>query len=65
MGFESSEIDTFLWAWKAGMTPSAIDEIDIVGESLGDVKKHFKRPRVIPYTAIKDWYGPPCNTPSA
>ena len=40
MGFESNEIDTFLWAWKAGMKPSKIDDIEIVGEKLDDVKKH-------------------------
>lgn len=60
MGFESTEIDTFQWAWKAGMLPSNIDNIQVVGEKIEAVQQKFKRPRVIPYTMIADWYGPPC-----
>jgi len=60
MGFDTDEIDTFLWAWKAGMKPSNIDDIEIVGKRLGDVRRQFEKPRVIPYTDI-DWYGPPCE----
>jgi uncharacterized protein (DUF362 family) len=61
MGFKSSEIDTFLWAWKAGMKHSTIDDIEIVGDKLSEVRKQFERPRVVPYTMIKDWYRPPCK----
>ncbi len=61
MGFDTSEIDTFAWAWKAGMKPSKIDDIEIVGEKLEDVKRPFKKPNVVPYTELYDWYGPPCR----
>jgi len=61
MGFETNEIDTFLWAWKAGMKPTKIDDIEIVGEKLLDVRKQFKKPWVVPYTMLNDWYGPPCK----
>jgi len=61
MGFEPNEIDTFNWAWKAGLTPSSIDNIEVVGKKIGAVRKKFKRPRVIPYSLIADWYGPPCG----
>jgi uncharacterized protein (DUF362 family) len=60
MGFEPIEIDTFQWAWKAGMHPSNIDDIQIVGEKVEAVQQKFKRPQVVPYTMIADWYGPPC-----
>lgn len=61
MGFEPSEIDTFKWAWKAGMTPSTINDIEIVGEKIETVQQKFKRPRVYPYTMMANWYGPPCG----
>ena len=61
MGFEPIEIDTFKWAWKAGMNPSNINEIQIVGEKIEKVRQQFRRPQVIPYTMISDWYGPPCG----
>jgi len=59
MGFETSEIDTFVWAWKAGMKPRSLDDIQVVGEKPADVRRLFKKPLVAPYSAM-DWYGPPC-----
>jgi hypothetical protein len=38
-----------------------IDDINIVGERLEAVRQQFKKPTVVPYTMIQDWYGPPCN----
>ncbi len=61
MGFEPIEIDTFKWAWKAGMNPSNINDIQIVGEKIEKVRQQFKRPQVFPYTMIADWYGPSCG----
>ncbi len=61
MGFEPTEIDTFKWAWKAGMNPSNINDIQIVGEKIEKVRQQFRRPQVVPYTMISDWYGPPCG----
>lgn len=61
MGFEPHEIDTFSWAWKAGLNPSTIDDIKIVGEKIETVKQRFRRPRVVPYSLIASWYGPPCG----
>jgi uncharacterized protein (DUF362 family) len=61
MGFDSNEIDTFKWALKAGMKPAKLDDIQIVGEKLAAIRRQFKKPIVIPYTMIQDWYGPPCN----
>lgn len=60
MGFGANEIDTFKWAWKAGMTPHKLEDIQIVGEKPSDVRRKFERPRVIPYTMIRDWFGPAC-----
>jgi uncharacterized protein (DUF362 family) len=42
MGFELDEIVTFTWAWKAGMHPSDLKEIQIVGEKIEKVRQQFK-----------------------
>lgn len=60
MGFETNEIDTFSWAFKAGMKPSNPEDIQIVGERLDDVQRSFKKPRIVPYAELKEWYGPVC-----
>jgi uncharacterized protein (DUF362 family) len=60
MGFEPIEIDMFKWAWNAGMHPTNIEHIQIVGEKIEKVRQQFQRPQVVPYTMISDWYGPPC-----
>ena len=52
---------SFSWAWKAGRKPAKMEEITIVGESLASVKRIFKRPNVVPYTMLDNWYGPPCK----
>ena len=62
MGFNSNEIDTFKWAVKAGMKPAMLDDIQIVGEKLAAVRQQLKKPMIIPYTMIKDWYGPQCKS---
>ena len=61
MGFDPMEIDTFKWAWRAGMNPSNLKDIQIVGEKIGKVRQQFNRPRVIPYTMMAKWYGPACS----
>jgi uncharacterized protein (DUF362 family) len=60
MGFQPEEISTFSFAWKAGMTPKSIGEIEIRGTQLNSVKKSFNRPRIYPWGALKDWWGLPC-----
>lgn len=61
MGFDPREIDTFHWAWRAGMTPGSLNGIRIRGADLKDVTRPFLRPKLIPYTMITDWYGPSCT----
>lgn len=59
MGFKPAEVSTFTWAWKAGMTPTGLDEIEVRGEKLADVGQNFIRPTIYPWDAIRQ-YGPPC-----
>ena len=59
MGFQPDEIATFSWAWKAGLRPCQLDEIEIRGGDLHRLGRHFERPRITPWEAIANW-GPPC-----
>jgi uncharacterized protein (DUF362 family) len=59
MGFQPDEISTFIWAWKAGMTPTNLREIEIRGAKLSDARQSFIRPTVYPWNMISN-YGPPC-----
>ena len=59
MGFQPEEISTFVWAWKAGMTPAGLNDVEIRGEQMSDVRRNFLRPTVYPWAAMSE-YGPPC-----
>ena len=59
MGFHPEEISTFVWAWNAGMRPSSLNDIEIRGERIQDVRRNFLRPTVYPWAVISQ-YGPPC-----
>jgi uncharacterized protein (DUF362 family) len=57
MGFEPNEIPTFMWANKAGMKPSSVDEIEIRGESLDRLRRPFAKPQLYAWNAIRSVWG--------
>ncbi len=57
MGFEPGEVPTFAWANKAGMKPGGLDEIEVRGEQLDRVRRKFVRATVVPWTAIRNFWG--------
>jgi uncharacterized protein (DUF362 family) len=57
MGFEPAEVPTFLWAIKSGMTPSTLNEIEIRGEAIENVKRKFVKPNVVPWTDVNKLWG--------
>jgi uncharacterized protein (DUF362 family) len=57
MGFEPKEIPTFTTAHHLGMLPQTIEEIEIRGAKIEDVSRKFARAVVVPFHAIKDWFG--------
>jgi uncharacterized protein (DUF362 family) len=59
MGFQPEEISTFVWAWKAGMTPVRLDQIEVRGVKVSDVRQSFLKPTIYPWAVISG-YGPPC-----
>jgi hypothetical protein len=59
MGFRPEEISTFVWSWKAGMSPESLDEIEVRGEKVEDAWRPLARPVVVPWS-LASKYGPPC-----
>jgi len=57
MGFEPKEIPTFLWANKAAMKPTSLDEIEIRGEPLERVRRPFAKPQLYTWDAIRSVWG--------
>ena len=57
MGFEASEIPKFAWANKAGMAPVELQDIEIRGEKIMDVKHDFKRPTIYSWADVKEVWG--------
>jgi uncharacterized protein (DUF362 family) len=49
MGFEPHEVSTFRWAYKAGLGPRRLDEIETRGEPLERVRRAFVRPHLVPW----------------
>ncbi len=52
MGIGPLEVPHFAAAWRVGMTPTTLDQIEIRGARLSDVRRAFKRPNVVPWSAI-------------
>ncbi|MEE8325722.1 MAG: DUF362 domain-containing protein, partial [candidate division NC10 bacterium] len=59
MGFQPEEISTFVWAWKAGMTPRSLSDIEVRGRKINSVRQKFARPLVLPWS-ILDGFDTPC-----
>jgi len=57
MGFEHTEIPTFVVAHQSGMLPTSLEEIEIRGERIETVKRNFVRATVVPWQSIKEWFG--------
>jgi uncharacterized protein (DUF362 family) len=57
MGFEMPEVPTFTFAHKAGMKPTNIDEIEVRGAKMSDVKKDFLKPKINPWRNINKVWG--------
>jgi len=59
MGFQPEEIPTFVWAWKAGMMPRSLSDIEVRGKKLRSVRQKFARPLVLPWS-ILEGFDRPC-----
>jgi len=57
MGFEPSEVPTFAWANKAGMTPGELADIEIRGDALDQVRRPFEKPQLLEWAKIRQFWG--------
>jgi uncharacterized protein (DUF362 family) len=57
MGFTPEEIPVFSCAQKAGMTPMSLEEIEVRGERLREVRRNFKKPSVVTWESISQFWG--------
>ncbi len=57
MGFAPDEVPTFVWANKVGMQPNRLDDIEIRGATIADVKRQFARPTLYAWNDIRDSWG--------
>jgi uncharacterized protein (DUF362 family) len=57
MGFSPTEIPTFQWANRAGMQPQWLSMIEIRGESIENVRRHFTRPQITPWSSVSNIFG--------
>ena len=57
MGFEASEVPTFTWANKAGLGPTALEEIEIRGQKPAAVGRQFVKPQAYAWNSIRDLWG--------
>lgn len=57
MGFQTTEVPTFAWAHKAGMTPLSLDDVEIRGEKPDAVRRSFAKPTVLPWKSINKFWG--------
>jgi len=53
MGFDPAEIPTFTWANKAGLHHERLDEIEVRGEPVENVRRKFQRPLIQPWSAVR------------
>ncbi len=52
MGIGPLEIPQFAAAWRVGMSPTTLDDIEVRGARLTEVRRAFKRPNIVPWSAI-------------
>ena len=56
MGFEPREVPTFAWANKAGLLPTALDEIEVRGEPMEKARRAFAKPELVAWEKIRPYW---------
>jgi uncharacterized protein (DUF362 family) len=57
MGFGVQEVPTFAWAYRAGLGPASVSDVEVRGERLENVRQPFVKPNVIPWESINKAWG--------
>jgi uncharacterized protein (DUF362 family) len=57
MGIGVHEVPTFTWAYRAGLGPASVSDVEVRGEKLDDVRRPFVKPNVINWESINKLWG--------
>ncbi len=57
MGFGVHEVPTFVWAYRAGLGPASVSDVEVRGEKLENVRRPFVKPNVIDWESINKAWG--------
>lgn len=57
MGIGLEEVPYIVLGQKAGLGPDSMNEIEVRGEKIEDVRRNFRRPNVIPWASISPFWG--------
>jgi hypothetical protein len=57
MGFDQSEVPTFVKAIESGMRPAGLGEVEVRGEMIENVQMAFLKPEIVPWTSVNSWFG--------
>jgi len=57
MGFEPHEVPTFVEANKVGMQPASLDDIEIRGAEIANVRRQFVKPTLSAWNHIRAFWG--------
>jgi len=57
MGFGVHEVPTFVWAYRAGLGPANVSDVEVRGERLENVRRPFVKPNVVNWESINKAWG--------
>lgn len=57
MSISPQEVPTFVWAHRSGLGPGNVNDVEIRGARPQDVRRRFRRPKVVSWESIKDTFG--------
>lgn len=57
MGIGAREVPTFAWAYRAGLGPRSVADVEVRGEKLEHVRRPLVKPNVISWESINEVWG--------
>ena len=57
MGFGARDVPTLGWAYRAGLGPASVSEVEVRGEKLDNVRRPFRKPNVVTWESINQAWG--------
>jgi uncharacterized protein (DUF362 family) len=57
MGIGVNDVPTFVWAYRSGLGPASVSDVEVRGENLENVRRPFVKPNVITWESINEVWG--------